>query len=225
MGSPPSALSEALMLPPASARELAFGLALVFGAWLMHLRSERPTLWTAGAAFLGTAIFLDTLSSGVGLGLVRSDIALAASGIFLGLTWLTAYIGRGDEAANRSIAPLAVATVVFAALAFSLEIGLVWQGITAALSAPLLVAMAIRLIFGRAHRLKLRAGLCLVLSGTLAYMSGALRADPGSLYVRPVEVPSAGQVLVRTAKGCRRPVRQVSVSPRAPNRSLRRSRP
>jgi len=123
---------------------MALGLALAAAAWLAHWRAVRPARWTALAALSGLATFLRLAFRG-GTDLDWSGPALAASFLYLGAAWLTARQGTGDEASRLAVAPLAVATAAFAAVAVTLEIGRGWPGIAAALLVPFLIALAARL--------------------------------------------------------------------------------
>jgi hypothetical protein len=127
--------------PPAG---MALGLALAATAWLAHRGAVRPARWTALAALSGLATFLPLASRG-GVDFDWSGPALAASFLYLGAAWLTARQGTGDEASRLAVAPLAVATAAFAAVAVALEIGRGGPGIAAALLAPFLVELAAKL--------------------------------------------------------------------------------
>jgi cytochrome bd-type quinol oxidase subunit 2 len=97
-----------------------------------------------------------------------SGIAFAASILYLGGTWLAARVtrGEGEEAARLAVAPLAVATAVFAAIAVALEIGRGWPAIAVALVTPLLMMLTVRL------RLPSLGGLAL--ASALLSLGGAL---------------------------------------------------
>ncbi len=144
-----------ILLAPPSPPGLALGLALAATVWLAHWGAVRPARWTALAALSGVTAFLLLAFRG-GSDLDWSGPALAASFLYLGAAWLTARQGAGDEPSRLAVAPLAVATAAFAALAVALEIGRGWPGIAAALLVPFLIALAAKL------RLPMLANLAIV---------------------------------------------------------------
>ncbi|HEX6901946.1 MAG TPA: DUF2339 domain-containing protein [Thermoanaerobaculia bacterium] len=131
--------------PPALRWSLAALLTL--GPLAAHRSSTRPAWWTALSAVTGTALFLLLAVEEDSGEMGWSGIAFAAGVLYLGGAWLVARWARaGDEEAIRlTVAPLAVATGTFAALAVALEIGRGWPGIAAALLAPFLMMLAARL--------------------------------------------------------------------------------
>src|SRR4051812_26793795 len=136
------ALIVAGMLPPLAG--LALGLMLTAAAWLASWGAVRPARWTSLVALSGLAAFLLLAFRG-GADLDWSGPALAASFLYLGAAWLTARRRTRDEASSLAVAPLAAAAAAFAALAVALTVGRGWPGVAAALLAPLLVALAVRL--------------------------------------------------------------------------------